>query len=104
MFEGGSARSGLMDRFRPTTKLITQVDVIVVDEGDRLPISRHRLTPATDVASRVVLGFSISLEGASAVSVALTPVQGRVCDAGTLRGLDPCAPGLPALSSFEPDV
>jgi len=37
--------------------------VIVVDEGDRLPIGRPWLTLAVDVASRVVLGFSISLEG-----------------------------------------
>ena len=65
------------DRFRPTRVLSTtdllplervqidhtQVDVIVVDEGDRLPIGRPWLTLAVDVASRVVLGFSISLEG-----------------------------------------
>jgi putative transposase len=49
--------------------------VIVVDEGDRLPIGRPWLTLAIDVASRVVLGFSISLEGPSAVSVALALVH-----------------------------
>jgi putative transposase len=77
------------DRFRPTRVLSTtdllplervqidhtKVDVIVVDEGDRLPIGRPWLTLAIDVASRVVLGFSVALEGPSAVSVALTLVQ-----------------------------
>ncbi len=77
------------DRFRPTRVLSTtdllplervqidhtRVDVIVVDEGDRLPIGRPWLTLAIDVASRAVLGFSVSLEGPSVVSVALTLVQ-----------------------------
>jgi putative transposase len=68
------------DRFRPTRVLSTSdllplervqidhtlVDVVVVDEGDRLPIGRPWLTLAIDVASRVVLGFSVSLEGPSA--------------------------------------
>jgi putative transposase len=63
------------DRFRPTRVLSTtdllplervqidhtQVDVIVVDEGDRLPIGRPCLTLAIDVASRAVLGFSAEL-------------------------------------------
>jgi putative transposase len=35
----------------------TPVDVIVVDERERLPIGRPWLTLAIDVASRVVLGF-----------------------------------------------
>jgi putative transposase len=53
----------------------TRIDVVVVDEGDRLPIGRPWLTLAIDVASRVVLGFSVSLEGPSVVSVALTLVH-----------------------------
>jgi transposase InsO family protein len=40
----------------------TRIDVVVVNEGDRLPIGRPWLTLAIDVASRVVLGFSVSLE------------------------------------------
>ena len=77
------------DRFRPTRVLSTtdllplervqidhtQVDVIVVDEDDRRPIGRPWLTLAIDVASRAVLGFSVSLERPSVVSVALTLVQ-----------------------------
>jgi putative transposase len=47
----------------------------VVDEGDRRPIGRPWLTLAIDVASRAVLGFSVSLERPSVVSVALTLVQ-----------------------------
>jgi transposase InsO family protein len=39
----------------------TSVDVIVVDERDRLPLGRPCLTLAIDVATRVVLGFSVSL-------------------------------------------
>ena len=77
------------DRFRPTRVLSTadllplervqidhtRIDVVVVNEGDRLPIGRPWLTLAIDVASRVVLGFSVSLEGPSVVSVALTLVH-----------------------------
>jgi putative transposase len=77
------------DRFRPTRVLSTsdllplervqidhtRVDVIVVDEGDRLPIGRPWSTLAMDVASGAVLGFSVSLEGPSVVSVALMLVQ-----------------------------
>jgi len=36
----------------------TRIDVVVVNEGDRLPIGRPWLTLAIDVASRVFLGFS----------------------------------------------
>jgi putative transposase len=49
----------------------TRVDVMVVDEQDRLPIGRPWLTLAIDVASRVVAGFTVSLEAPSTVSVAL---------------------------------
>jgi putative transposase len=40
----------------------TPVDVIVVDERDRLPIGRPWLSLAIDVATRVVPGFCVSLE------------------------------------------
>jgi putative transposase len=85
-------RSGLKaanDRFRPTSVLSTAdllplervqidhtlVDVVIVDEGDRLPIGRPWLTLVIDVASRAVLGFSVSLDEPSTASVALALVQ-----------------------------
>src|SRR5258708_7850233 len=88
-FESGPARkplmivSGPLAFYRPLICLPlervqidhTQVDVIVVDEGDRLPIGRPCLMLAIDVASRAVFGFSVSLERPSVVSVALTLVQ-----------------------------
>jgi putative transposase len=49
----------------------TPIDVVIVDERHRLPIGRPWLTLAIDVASRVVLGLSVSLEAPSVVSVAL---------------------------------
>jgi putative transposase len=49
----------------------TPVDVVIVDERQRLPIGRPWLTLAIDVASRVVLGLSVSLDAPSVVSVAL---------------------------------
>ena len=49
----------------------TPVDAIVVDEASRLPISRPWLTLAVDVATRVVVGFYLSMEAPSSTSVAL---------------------------------
>jgi putative transposase len=49
----------------------TLLDVTVVDEQERLSIGRPWLTLAVDVATRVVTGFSVSLDGPSTVSVAL---------------------------------
>ncbi|MFE9890640.1 DNA-binding domain-containing protein [Streptomyces scopuliridis] len=49
----------------------TPVDVIVVDEQHRLPISRPYLTAAIDVASRCVVGLVVTLEAPSATSVGL---------------------------------
>lgn len=49
----------------------TMVDVMVVDERDRLSVGRPWVTLALDVATRVVLGFSVSLDPPSTVSVAL---------------------------------
>ncbi len=49
----------------------TEVDVMVVDERERKPIGRPWLTLAIDLASRAVLGLSLSLEPPSTVSVAL---------------------------------
>ncbi|MBW4818103.1 Mu transposase C-terminal domain-containing protein [Rhodococcus qingshengii] len=57
----------------------TVVDLMIVDEHDREPIGRPYLTMAIDVFSRCVLGFVVTLEPPSAVSVGLC--LGRVaCD------------------------
>jgi putative transposase len=48
----------------------TPVDVIVVDEQDRLPVGRPWLTLIIDVGSRVVAGFCVSLDDPSTSSVA----------------------------------
>jgi putative transposase len=49
----------------------TLADVVVVDREHRLPIGKPWLTLAVDIASRAVVGFSISLENPSALSVSL---------------------------------
>jgi putative transposase len=50
----------------------TPVDLIVVDDANRLPIGRPWITIIFDVASRAVLGFHVTLEAPSATSVALS--------------------------------
>jgi putative transposase len=49
----------------------TPIDIIIVDEVNRLPIGRPWITLAIDVFSRMVSGFYISLEHPSTMSVAL---------------------------------
>jgi len=49
----------------------TMVDLVVVDPATRLPLGRPTLTLAVDVATRVVLGFHLSLEPPSIVAAAL---------------------------------
>ncbi len=49
----------------------TPADVIVVDQENRLPIGRPCLSLAIDVASRMVMGFQVSLEPPSALAVSL---------------------------------
>jgi putative transposase len=49
----------------------TPMDVIVVDERDRLTIGRPWLSLAIDVATRTVPGFCVSLEPPSTITVAL---------------------------------
>ena len=49
----------------------TPVDVIVVDDQHRLPVGRPYLTAAVDVASRCVVGMTVTLEAPSATSVGL---------------------------------
>lgn len=49
----------------------TPMDVIVVDEHDRLPIDRPFLTIVIEVFSRMILGFAIYLEKPSAFTTGL---------------------------------
>jgi len=49
----------------------TLVDVILVDDIERMPIGRPWLTLAIDVGTGMVAGFSISLDPPSSLSVAL---------------------------------
>lgn len=49
----------------------TVIDVVIVDERDRLPIGRPYLTVAIDVCSRCLIGMGVTLEAPSAVSVGL---------------------------------
>jgi len=53
----------------------TKVDLIVVDEINRLPLQRPFITIAIDEFSRAVLGFYLSLEAPSATSVGLCLVH-----------------------------
>jgi len=48
----------------------TPCDILLVREHDRTVIGRPNITFAIDVYSRTILGFSVSLEGASTVTVA----------------------------------
>lgn len=49
----------------------TIADVMLVDQFDRKPLKRPYLTLAIDVASRVVLGFYVSFDAPSVLSIAL---------------------------------
>jgi putative transposase len=66
------------EHFEPSTQLLglveidhTRVDLIVVDDAYREPIGRPWLTLAIDVFSRVVIGYYLTLETPSSLSVAL---------------------------------
>lgn len=53
----------------------TPLDIILVDDIDRLPIGRPWITVAIDVFSRMVAGFYISFDPPSAMSTGLCLVQ-----------------------------
>jgi putative transposase len=80
----------------------TLVDVMVVDREHRQSIGRPWLTLAVDVASRAVVGFSVSLENPSALSVSLVlshavvPKTSWLADR-ELQNLDWPMAGLPHL-------
>jgi putative transposase len=80
----------------------TLVDVIVVDREQRLPIGRPWLTLAIDIATRAVIGFNVSLEAPSALSISLVlshavmPKAAWLADR-ELHNLDWPMAGLPRL-------
>jgi putative transposase len=80
----------------------TLADVMVVDREHRQWIGRPWLTLAVDVASRAVVGFSVSLENPSALSVSLVlshavlPKTSWLADR-ELQNLDWPMAGLPRL-------
>ena len=49
----------------------TRVDVFVVDEGTREPVGRPWITVALDVLTRMVVGFHLTMEAPSRLSVSL---------------------------------
>jgi putative transposase len=80
----------------------TRADVTVVDREHRQSIGRPWLTLAVDIASRAVVGFSVSLENPSALSVSLVlshavlPKTSWLADR-ELQNLDWPMSGLPRL-------
>lgn len=73
----------------------TKVDIIVLDEDTRLPIGRPWITVVLDIYSRMVLGFDVSLDPPSTLSIGLALVHAVLPKGPWLaeRGLDfewPC--------------
>ena len=70
-----TARPGTFDEAKHPLDIIqidhTKLDIIVVDEQDRLPIGRPWITLAIDLYSRMVPGFCISLDPPGAISTGL---------------------------------
>lgn len=94
------------ERFEPSTQPLglveidhTRVDLIVVDDAYREPIGRPWLTLAIDVFSRVIVGYYLTLEAPSSLSVALCMAHVVSDKAPWLaqRGIETSWPGgLPA--------
>jgi len=53
----------------------TPIDLILVDDEERLPIGKAYLTIAIDVYSRMLAGFVVTLEAPSAMSAGLCVVD-----------------------------
>ena len=97
-------RPGVFDSARQPLDLIqidhTKLDIIVVDEEQRLPIGRPWITLAIDVYSRMVAGFYISLDPPGAIATglciahAVLPKEARLAKLG-VAGRWPCF-GLPS--------
>jgi putative transposase len=72
---------------------------MVVDEESRLPLARPWLTLAVDIPTRLVLGFYLSLDAPSSLSVALVVTHSVLNKASWLADRDPTlswpASGIP---------
>ncbi|WP_026287830.1 Mu transposase C-terminal domain-containing protein [Thioalkalivibrio sp. ALJ24] len=68
----------------------TPVDLIIVDDDERKPIGRPSLTLAMDVFSRMVTGFSVSLEAPGSLPVGLALAHSILPKDGWMleRGID----------------
>ncbi len=68
-------RPGIFDTAQRPLDLVqidhTKLDIIVVDDKQRLPIGRPWITLAVDVYSRMVVGFYISLDPPGAIATGL---------------------------------
>jgi len=97
-------RPGVFDSAQRPQDLIqidhTKLDIIVVDEEQRLPIGRPWITLAIDVYSRMVAGFYISFDPPGAIATGLCishtvlPKEARLAKLG-VAGRWPCF-GLPS--------
>ena len=68
----------------------TKVDVTVVDPASRKPIGRPTLTLAIDVATRMAMGFHLSLEPPCLTSVALCLTHAVMDKSGLAGGPGHC--------------
>ena len=97
-------RSGMIEVVRPLQIVQidhTLADVLVVDEETRVPVGRPYLTLAIDVFSRVVVGFHLTMDYPSVLSVGLCLTQavfekGEWLENRNIRLSWPCS-GLPEL-------
>ncbi len=97
-------RSGRIDVLRPLQIVQidhTLADVFVVDEETRVPAGRPYLTLAIDVFSRMVVGFHLTMDYPSVLSVGLCLTQavfekGDWLESRNIRLSWPCS-GLPEL-------
>jgi putative transposase len=81
----------------------TQVDIILVDEVYRQPLGRPYITMATDVFSRMVLGFYLSFDPPGAISAGLCVAQAILPKETLLIGMQgdwPCW-GLPTVLHLD---
>jgi putative transposase len=100
--------SGLVDVDRPLQRVQidhTIADVFVVDEDTRLPLRRPFLTLAIDVFTRMVIGFHLTMDHPSALSVGLCLTQavfekGEWLNNREIRHAWPCS-GLPELLHLD---
>jgi putative transposase len=65
----------------------TKLDLMLVDDVDRVPIGRPWITLAFDVFSRMVTGFYISLDPVGAISTGLCIAHSMIRKEGWLQPL-----------------